>query len=892
MPTFPLRRDLGLLLLALSLFFVGLVVAGTFLFARLASPRIQADVKAADLALARAIAQETNIAMENALAAVTELASYEAVRETDFAGMEPLFHALMSARNDVNLVYRLDSDGIMVYHYPPSPSSTVGVDFSFRQYFVDALGSREPFLSAGRTSPTTAQAVATAVMPLWDEQNRFDGIVATNIRLEALSRSLEGIVQEYDAAQRFQIAIVDTSGQIVASPKPELLLANAERLLPRSVSSALSAQQSGNLIAGSPQGEETLYSYMPVTSVNWGVVVSRPTALAFATPALFQRAALATMAVFLIGGALSWAGLARYLIWPLERLTNFSQSIGQNQPSPWGEQKALDRLARRPDQLGHLTRSMLRMQQSTQARLNELSTLLETSAAVVSTLDLSTVLDRILQQVERLLDVEMCAIYALDEKSGRFHIQASRGLASWYTDHTVIDPSETDSVTMRAIHSGAAVQISDTETNPSFRQRRTKARAAGYRSVLAVPLRTPHAPPSALLIFRPDQHVFTPREVNLLTNFANHAAMAIENATLYQRSDMQLQEQTHRLEALIQSMQDGLIVENLEGEVIYANRRMEELTGCSAGEMHRKHVDEVMAHLLARVDERASAEAAIAAALADPAGGRAEFAANLREGRRYLRLRLFDVTDTNGQPLGRGRIVQDVTQRHEVDRMKSSLISTVSHELRTPLAAIKGYASTLLADDVHWDVASQQEFLQIISDESDRLSILVNDLLDMSRIEAGTLIVSQQPCDLGELISRAARHAHPAPGPRLETTLPVDLPLVHVDPPRIVAVLRNLIENAAKYGGDEGPIRVYAFRENGSVTVSVEDEGPGIPASQSERIFESFYRGQNGLTRSRSGAGLGLAISQGFVRAHGGDIWVEPREKGACIRFTLPAGEG
>ena len=892
MPTFPLRRDLGLLLLALSLFFVGLVVAGTFLFARLASPRIQADVQAADLALARAIAQETNIAMENSLAAVAELAGYDAVREMDVAGMESLFHTLMSARNDVNLVYRLDADGIMIYHYPPGPSSTVGVDFSFRQYYVDALERREPFLSAGRTSPTTAQAVATAVMPLWDEQNRFDGLVATNIRLEALSRSLQGIAQEYDTTQHFQMAIVDASGQIIASPAPELLLASAERILPRSVSSAIVAHQSGNLIADSPQGEETLYSYVPVTSVDWGVVVSRPTAVAFATPALFQRAALATMAVFLVGGALFWIGLARYIIWPLERLTNFSQSIGQNRPSPWGEQEALDRVARRPDQLGHLTRSMLRMQQSIEARLNELSTLLETSAAVVSTLDLSQVLDRILQQVERLLDVEMCAIYALDEKSGRFRIQASRGLASWYADHMVIDPSETDSVTMRTIRSGEAVQISDTETNPSFRLRRTKARAAGYRSVLAAPLRMPHAPPAALLIFRPDQHVFTPREVSLLTSFANHAAMAIENATLYQRSDMQLQEQTRRLEALIQSMQDGLIVENLQGEVIYANRRMEELTGCSAEEMHQQPVDEVMERLLARVEEREAAAASIAAALAEPAGGRVEFAANLPEGRRYLRLRLFDVTDTGDQPLGRGRIVQDVTQRHEVDRMKSSLISTVSHELRTPLAAIKGYASTLLADDVQWDAASQREFLQVISDESDRLSVLVNDLLDMSRIEAGTLRLSQQPCELGELIGRAVRHAHPDPGPRLETSLPPDLPLVYVDPPRIVAVLRNLVENAAKYGGEEGPIRVRAFHENGAITVGVEDEGPGIPPEQSERIFESFYRGEYGLTRNQSGAGLGLTIAQGFVRAHGGDIWVEPRTKGACIRFTLPVQEG
>jgi PAS domain S-box-containing protein len=884
MPTFPLRRDLGLQLLALSLFFVGLVVAGTLLFARLASPRLEADVKAADLALARAIAQETNIAMDNALAAVRELATYPAVLDIDIDGMKPLFHTLMSARNDVNLVYRLDNQGIMVYHYPTGPGSTVSVDFSFRSYFQNALDRETPFLSEGRTSPTTAQAVATAVMPLWDSQGQFDGIVATNIRLEALSLALQGIVEEFGPEQRFQVAIIDASNQIVASPEPGLLLAGSERIMPHSVSTAVMGHESGNLVAGGPQGEEMLYSFVPVPSVGWGVVVIRPTAIAFATPSLFQRAALAAIGVFLVGGALFWLGLARYVIWPLERLTNFSQSIGQNQAAAWGEREALARVARRPDQLGHLTRSMQRMQQSIEARLNELSTLLETSAAVVSTLDLQTVLDRILEQVRRLLDVEMCAIFALDEKTGSFRIQASQGLASWYTDHTTIDPSEADSVTMRAIHSGEVVQISDTETTPAFFQRRARARAAGYRSVLAVPLKLQHAPPSALLVFRPDQHVFTPREISLLSSFANQAAMAIENATLYQRSDMQLQEQTRRLQALIQSMQDGLILENLEGHVIYANRRMEELTGCTVDQMRQQDIEQVMAALIAQAVEPVEALAAAGA------GDRqqVEFAVNRPEGRRYLRMKLFDVTDASDQPIGRGRILQDITQRYEVDRMKSSLIATVSHELRTPLAAIKGYASTLLAEDVQWDTDSQQEFLQIISDEGDRLSRLVDDLLDMSRIEAGTLQVSQQPCELGELVAEAAKYAHPRPGTRLQLHLPAELPPLNADPQRIVAVLRNLIENATKYSDETGYVRVGAFRENGAVVVSVEDEGPGIPVEHRERVFESFYRVQDGLTRNKMGAGLGLAICQGFVRAHGGEIWLEPSETGTCVRFSLP----
>ncbi len=254
----------------------------------------------------------------------------------------------------------------------------------------------------------------------------------------------------------------------------------------------------------------------------------------------------------------------------------------------------------------------------------------------------------------------------------------------------------------------------------------------------------------------------------------------------------------------------------------------------------------------------------------------------------YLRFQVFDVTDSDGTPIGRGQILRDVTKNRELDRMKSSLISTVSHELRTPLAAIKGYATTLLAEDVVWDMKAQHEFLEIISNETDHLSNLVNDLLDMSRIEAGSLKVTKTACNLEELVFRAAKRAHPSPQDRLEVYLPSDLPSFFADPQRIEAVLRNLIENAAKYAGEHSPVRISASVQRDHLIVRVEDEGPGIPAEDSERIFQSFYRVENGLTRPAPGAGLGLAICQGFVRAHGGEIWLEPSPKGTRIAFSLP----
>ncbi len=566
---FSLRHDLGLQLLALYLLFVGPVVLASLLFDHLAAQRLETDVKAADLALARAIAQETNTILDNDLQAVRQLANYPEVIRADPEGMELLFKTMMSVRPDVNLIYRLDSRGTMIFHYPTGPGSTLGWDFSQREYFQRATETRNPLLSKGRISPTTQQPVATAVMPLWDNQGKFLGVIATNIKLQTLSHTLASITAEHHEDEDFQVAIIDSGGQVIAHPSPPVLL-SVEGKQPDPVTQGVLSGQASNLILNNGNGQQILYSYVPIPSAGWGVVVSRSTAAAFATPRATHRGIVFSVMFFLIIGLFFWFALSRQVIRPLEKLAVFSQTIGLEGHSGKSQSQAINRLIQRPDQIGHLIRSLSRMEEAINARLKELSTLLQTSAAVVSTLDSQTVLNRILEQVERLLDINMCAIVALDERKGIFRAQASRGLSQHYADQLAINPGEPLSVSMRAIRSGQPVQVSDTEQDASFTATRPRARAEGYRSLLAVPLTTQHAPPAALLVYRRDTHIFSEREINLLSSFANHAAMAIENATLYARSDMRLKEQTRRLEALIQSFQDGLILEDFKGRVLYA----------------------------------------------------------------------------------------------------------------------------------------------------------------------------------------------------------------------------------------------------------------------------------------------------------------------------------
>jgi len=887
------RHDLGIRILVLYIAFVLPVIGMALYFERVATERLRADVENADLSLARAIAEETNLSLGSFLGAAQTLGKEPSVLRADEAGMKILFTVLAHSRPEVNLVYRLNSQGMMLYHYSPEPikRSTVGVNFAFRDYFKRAQTTRLPFFSHGRTSPTTGQPVVTAVMPLWYQNDKFIGILGINIRLEALSLALQRIAQSHRKDEHFLILVTDDVGKVIATsetspaantPPPDLLTA-VGKLSPH-LEQALYSSTTHTVLT-TLHGQQMLFTVASLPSVHWHVLVGRSASSAFTTAENFRRAIHLALLVVVGTGMLFWLALMWQILHPLEEMATYSRSIGEEGPHLGEKRLALRRLGSRPDQVGHLARTLLRMEADIAARMQELHTLLETSTAVASTLDSTTVLRRILEQVERLLGTHKCAIIAWDEERQAFVARASLGLSEHYTQRLVIARDEFNSLTLRAIRTSQPLQISDTETDPTATAIRPRARAEGYRAVLAVPLPTQHTPPAALVVYYPEPHAFTRREIDLLTSFANHAAMAIENAALFARSDARLQEQTRRLEALIQSMGDALLLEDHQGRVLYANRRMATLADLNAEEMAGVEVGRVLHRILTHAPDPTAAQATIGRAIEE---GMAEITLQQNGRLAAWLVHVFSVTDAQGIPIGRGQIWKDITANREIDRMKASLISTVSHELRTPLAAIKGYVSTLLADDVEWDPESQREFLQTISDETDRLSALVSDLLDLSRIEGGSLKVEREPIDLTEIIAEAAQNAHPSPGEHLQVIAPDRLPTIYADGRQIGVVIRNLIENAVKYGGENSPVRVSVAIENDAVVVRVEDEGPGIPAEHIPYIFESFYRVESGLTQQASGAGLGLTICRGFVEAHGGKIWVEPRAKGACLAFSLP----
>jgi two-component system sensor histidine kinase KdpD len=234
---------------------------------------------------------------------------------------------------------------------------------------------------------------------------------------------------------------------------------------------------------------------------------------------------------------------------------------------------------------------------------------------------------------------------------------------------------------------------------------------------------------------------------------------------------------------------------------------------------------------------------------------------------------------------------QQARLRAEAEQLRNSLLSSVSHDLRTPLAAMAGAASSLL-DGPPGHAAERRELLQSIVDESRRLARLVDNLLDMTRLEAGAVVPNRQWHVLEEIVGSAVNRVQRDLGDRpIKTDIPADLPLVSVDGLLVEQVLVNLLENTARYTPAGGPIEIAVRPTGGSVELRVADRGPGLEPGAEERVFEKFYRGSVARPDGRRGVGLGLAIGRGIVEAHGGRIVARNRPGGGAeFVLTLPMG--
>lgn len=243
--------------------------------------------------------------------------------------------------------------------------------------------------------------------------------------------------------------------------------------------------------------------------------------------------------------------------------------------------------------------------------------------------------------------------------------------------------------------------------------------------------------------------------------------------------------------------------------------------------------------------------------------------------------------------LERARFLKELSRTEALrqsDQLKSALLASVSHDLRTPLTSIRAAVDNLLEKNLNWDKDALHEFHLIISEEVNRLTRLVQNLLEMARIEAGELHPVKEWGLLSEILGNVLdRCAADISNHRVKVECEENLPMLKVDSRLLAGVIANLLENAAKYSPAQSEIILRGVIDSNTLKISVHDQGPGIPTNELSRVFDKFYRGASRFAKGRDGTGMGLAIARGIIEAHGGKIWAESTQgSGATLSLSLP----
>ena len=518
-------------------------------------------------------------------------------------------------------------------------------------------------------------------------------------------------------------------------------------------------------------------------------------------------------------------------------------------------------------------------------RVRQRDYLLEISRALTSRLDLKEVLKLMLQRSTEILDSQAALIALVEpDNNGKqqYRIQQAYGIAMPVLDQ--LQP-------MLDKHANLEEAVEALEQHLINIVRQS---GLGTWEVLRLPLNVGDDFLGMMYVFRIAGSAFTANERRVFQSFADQAGIAVNNARLYQ----QVAQEKHRLNAILEYSADGVIIMDGAHHITTFNRSLAALSGLKANEVMGQRFEDVLPLL----NKRAGTTLEEAEAMGWPIVGAStplfvEADIQRADGKKVsveiTFAPLFDRTENRLVNIIAN--VRDITRFRQADEMKSTFISAVSHELKTPIALIKGYASTLRRNDAKWDEATLKDSLAVIEEESDRLTELVENMLDASRLQSGNFRLSPVELDIDDLVVRVARKfRNEDTRHELVVKVPTNVPLVQADEARITQVLNNLISNAIKYSPDGSEIEITNTVTPKEVVITVADHGNGISAEDQARLFERFFRTDSAIKKSIPGTGLGLFLSRSIIEAHGGRMWVESSGvagEGSRFSFSLPRAQ-
>jgi PAS domain S-box-containing protein len=497
-------------------------------------------------------------------------------------------------------------------------------------------------------------------------------------------------------------------------------------------------------------------------------------------------------------------------------------------------------------------------------RVKELETLTELGRRVTRHLNVDEALTSIVEAAVELTGADEGSLMLLDEASGELHMRAAKNFDEQFV--RTFRARVQDSVAGEALRSGEPVLID--EHSPQ-----KIATSFLVHSLIFVPLKGPSGDFGLLGVDnRQAGHPLTAHHVTLIQALAEFAAVALENARLYE----QAKEERLRLQTILQEIEDGVVITDPDDRLLLVNRSAREAFALDEDAALLHPILEAIPHpeLLALYAQRSSSNSQLR---------RGEI--TLPDGRVFL----AHLSPIEG--VGHVIVLRDITHLKELDHVKSEFVATVSHDLRSPLTTILGYIDLI---ERGGPLTSQQrEFLRRVQQSTQSITTLVTDLVHLGRIEAG-FDTQQDLVDLSALAGYAVesvRSRCESRGIELVADLPADLPPVAGNPIRLRQMINNLVDNAIKYTHENGRIEVLTREEQGQLILQVSDTGVGIPLTEQPYIFNKFFRASN--VEDGSGSGLGLSIVKSIVEVHNGRIWVDSTPgKGSTFTVVLPAAQG
>jgi signal transduction histidine kinase/CHASE3 domain sensor protein len=521
------------------------------------------------------------------------------------------------------------------------------------------------------------------------------------------------------------------------------------------------------------------------------------------------------------------------------------------------------------NELGAVASDLETMRRRLAGRMEALERLRHLSAQVVGATSLQRLAEVVLDGLQPEIGATR-AILGAARPGGDLVLRALAGFPDGGVADDIVkaDAEIRELLPMAALRGGQVVGMANLERVASSPTLHDLVARTGVRSLALVPLLSRGRFLGLLALCWTQPHPLDREQEALLGLAGNQIAGALEAALRLEEAERAAGE----ARAVFYAIADGVLLTDPFGRVTAVNRALEALTGWTEDEARGRTYAEVLP----------IAE--------DQVGGPADLVS--RYGRKVpVTVSSAPIFDARGRVVGGVDVIRDVSKEREIDEVKSALISTVSHELRTPLTLIHGFAELLVLRDM--PVERQRSSAVEILDASRRLARLIDDLLSVSRMESGRLVLDPRPLDLGTVVERilspframAATHT-------LRAKLPGSLPVIWGDPDKVEQILTNLVGNAIKYSPGGGEVLVTVEHDGDSVQVSVRDQGIGMSPRDMGQLFEKFYRVDRDEVRRAGGTGLGLYITKRLVEMHGGRLWAESWPGvGSVFSFTLPTSD-